>query len=278
MKKVAIIGHGYVGKAVHEFLKNHYEVVVYDPQSPLPGSPTLLVEHRLQMHRPTVNACDIAFICVPTPSDENGRCDTSAISETFEWLTVPTVVLKSTVEVGTTERLQEYYSGEIVFSPEFIGESKYWSPFKFDKDMKEMPHFIFGGRNKEACQKVIDLYMKVTGPMKSYLVTDSKTAEMVKYTFNTFAAMKVTFCNEMYDICEKLGISYNEVRELFTMDPRVSKMHTAVFADERGYGGRCFPKDTKALLWLSESLGVKSEILSAVDSKNEKYRKKGEKE
>ena len=266
MKKIAIIGHGYVGRAVEDFLKNHYDVEIYDI--------AYIKKENLEEFQKRTNSCDVAFICVPTPSDENGRCDTSAISETFEWLTVPTVVLKSTVEVGTTERLQEKYAGEIVFSPEFIGESKYWSPFKFDKDMKEMPHYIFGGRNKAACQKIVDLYTKVTGPMKSYMVTDSKTAEMVKYTFNTFAAMKVTFCNEIYDICEKLGISYNEVRELFTMDPRVSKMHTAVFAEERGYGGRCLPKDTKALLWLSESLGVKSEILAAVDKKNGEYLQK----
>ena len=175
MKKIAIIGHGYVGKAMEQFIKDHYELVIYDP---FLGYETT---------EDDVNLCHASFVCVPTPRGEGGSCDVSIVEGVLEWLDTEIIVIKSTVEVGTTERLSKQYNRKIVFSPEYVGESTYWTPFNFHTDMKETPFYTFGGDRKE-CSKVVDLVVVVTGPCKRYNITDSTTAEMAKYMENAFYA------------------------------------------------------------------------------------------
>ena len=252
---IGIIGYGYVGKAMYNFFKNHYKVLIYDP---------FITE---TVTKQEINEkCQYAFICVPTQPLETGQCDISLVEQSVEWLTVPTIIIKSTVEIGTTKRLVEKYNKNIVFSPEYCGENKYWSPFKFHNDVKETPFFIFGG-NDRTCNDLIDLYMPIVGPHKTYRVTDSVTAETVKYLENSFYATKVAFCNEMFDLCKKSNIEYNTVRELWLLDPRMNKSFTSVFPNNRGFGGKCFPKDTNALLYYANKVGVKLNILqSACDS------------
>ena len=259
MKKIGIVGFGYVGKAMYEFFKDHYEIFIYDPYQKNSNS------------KSEINQCDISFICVPTPKGDKGQCDVSLVEETLEWLNTELIVIKSTVEVGTTDKLSNLLSKNLVFSPEYIGESTYWSPFKFHTDMKETPFFTFGG-NKKECSKVINFYLPVTGPCKRYIISDAKTAEMAKYVENSFYATKVAFCNEIYDICNSLNIDWNEVRELWLADPRLHPMHTAVFSDNRGFGGKCFPKDLNALINTAKKLGVNSDLLEGVLSSNDKVR------
>ena len=259
MKKIAIIGYGYVGKAMEQFFKDHYEVMIYDP---FVGYET---------NKDDINKCYASFVCVPTPRGEDGSCDVGIVEETLEWLNTEIIVIKSTVEVGTTKRLSKQYNREIVFSPEYIGESTYWSPFTFHTDMKETPFYTFGGEKSE-CSKVIDLFLPITGPCKRYITSDSTTAEMAKYMENAFYATKIAFCNELYDICEASGVDWNEVRELWLADPRIHPMHTAVFKEDRGFGGKCLPKDTLALSKIAEMVGVQSDVLNGVLSSNNKVR------
>jgi UDPglucose 6-dehydrogenase len=265
MKKIAIIGYGYVGKAMESFFKDHYQLVIYDPY---------LSEQRLipGVSKKQVNTCDAAFICVPTPMSDDGSCDISIVEETFEWLNVDLVVIKSTVAVGTTKKLIDKYGTHIVFSPEYIGESTYWTPFSFHKDMKETPFYTIGGE-KNTCSAVIDLLLPVTGPCKRYNITDSTTAEMAKYMENSFYANKIAFCNEVYDICQYIGVDYNEARELWLSDPRLHRMHTAVFKDNRGFGGKCLPKDTNALVKIAEKAGVEPHLLKGVLASNDRVKK-----
>jgi UDPglucose 6-dehydrogenase len=201
MSKIAIIGYGYVGKAMKKFFENHYELVIYDPPA---GYKTTKDE---------VNECDVTFVCVPTPKGEDGSCDVSIVEESVRWVDTELIIIKSTVEVGTTKRLSKKFNKDLVFSPEYIGESTYWTPFKFHQNMKETPFYTFGG-NKETCSKVIDLFLPVTGPCKRYITTDCTSAEMAKYMENAFYATKIAFCNELYDICKASGVDWNEVREL----------------------------------------------------------------
>jgi len=259
--KVGIIGYGYVGKAFHNFFKSHYEVLIYDPL------------YSMSCTKEEINNCDVGVICVPTPENEDGSCDTSIVEETVSWLTTQLILLKSTVEIGTTDRLIKTYNKEIVFSPEFAGESKYWTPDGFATDVKQTPFFIFGGK-KELCYKLIEIYTPITGPSKTYRVTEPITAEVTKYVTNTNLAMKVAYCNEIYDLCEKLGTNYYEVRDLWLLDPRTTKSHTAVFTGERGFGGKCFPKDTKAMVKLGEKVGVDLSILKTVLESNQQQLKK----
>jgi len=261
--KIGIVGYGYVGKAFHNFFKNHYDVVIYDPT--YPHSTT----------KEEINKCDLGVVCVPTPENEDGSCNTSIVEETIHWLNTSLILLKSTVEIGTTDRLIKTYNKEIVFSPEFAGESKHWTPEAFTNDVKQTPFFIFGGK-KELCYKIIEIYTPITGPSKTYRITEPLNAELTKYLVNTNLALKVAFCNEMYDLCEKLGTNWYEVRDLWLLDPRTTKSHTAVFTGERGFGGKCFPKDTKALAKLAEKVGIDLSILKAAISSNEKMLKLNE--
>ena len=259
--KIGIIGYGYVGRAFDNFFKNHYDVSIYDPS------------YIMSCTKEDINKCDLAVICVPTPENADGSCNTSIVEETIQWLNTPLILLKSTVEIGTTDRLIKTYNKEIVFSPEFAGESKYWTPDGFTNDVKQTPFFIFGGK-KELCYKLIEIYTPITGPSKTYRVTDPINAEIAKYVTNTHLAMKVAYCNEIYDLCEKLGTNYYEVRDLWLLDPRTTKSHTAVFTGERGFGGKCFPKDTKAMVKLGEKVGIDLSILKTVLESNKDQLKK----
>jgi UDP-glucose 6-dehydrogenase len=95
---------------------------------------------------------------------------------------------------------------------------------------------------------------------------------MAKYMENAFYATKVAFCNELYDICDAVSVDWNEVRELWMSDPRLHRMHTAVFKDNRGFGGKCLPKDTSALVQIAKKAKVTSDLLEGVLSSNEKVR------
>jgi UDPglucose 6-dehydrogenase len=254
--KIGIVGYGYVGKAMHNFLKNHYNVVIYDPALTLVNV------------KDDINQCDYVFVCVPTPSKDDGSCDTSIVEESVVWIKAPLIVIKSTVEVGTTKHLQQKYNKRIVFCPEYCGESTYWTPYKFHTEIKETPFFIFGG-DKEDCQELINLYMPICGPVKTYRTTDSTSAELTKYIENSFYATKIAFCNEMYDVCKAVGTDWTEIRELWLLDPRLNPMHTLVFPNKRGFRGKCLPKDTKALVELADKLCVNLRVLKSVIKSNQ---------
>ena len=91
---------------------------------------------------------------------------------------------------------------------------------------------------------------------------------------NAFYATKVAFCNELYDICDAVNVDWNVVRELWLSDPRLHRMHTAVFKDKRGFGGKCLPKDTLALVQIAKKAGATSDLLEGVLSSNKKVRNK----
>ena len=259
-KKVAIIGYGYVGKAMHNFFKEHYEVLIHDP--------ALGGESCTRWH---VNGCDVAIVCVPTPMEDDGSCDTSIVEEVASWLETPLVILKSTVPVGTTDDLSKKYGIRAVFAPEYCGESTYWSPYTFHTEVKDTPFFIFGGEPKD-CSEAIDYYLPITGPVKTYHQTTAETAEMAKYMENCFYATKIAFCNEMYSICEGMGVDWNAVREAWLLDPRINPMHTAVFKDSRGFGGKCLPKDLNAMVSFAKVAGVDPVLLESVLKSNSNVR------
>ena len=259
VERIGVIGYGYVGKAMVEFFKRHYAVEISDP-----------VLGAASATRATINACDLAVVCVPTPMRDGGSCDTSIVEGVFEWLETDLVLLKSTVPPGTTDRLAAGFKGSIVFSPEYCGESSYWSPYAFDRDIKETPFFIFGGE-RPATSAMVDVFLRVTGPCKTYRQTDARTAEVAKYMANTYFATKVAYCYEMATACAKLGIDWNEARELWLLDPRVGPMHTAVFAENaKPFGGKCLPKDLGALIAASEQAGYTPELLLEVQRTNER--------
>ncbi len=261
MQRIAIIGHGYVGRAMEDFFKNKFEITLYDP----PQGHT---------DKEATNKADLAVVCVPTPMRDDGSVDLSLVEETFGWLTTSLVVLKSTVPPGTTARLAKEYKMEntLVFSPEFIGEGgypvPYWEGVPHPTDMKLHKSFIFGGR-QDAIDRVLPFFTKVRGPFAEYRCTDWTTAELVKYMENIWIAAKVTFCNEFYDIAKTFGVSYNELRELWLADGRVGRSHTLVYPDKRGFTGKCIPKDTNGLYAATKAAGYDATFVHAMLVKNE---------
>lgn len=267
-KTIGIAGYGAVGKLMAEFFRSHYKVRVYDPKL-TKGSSKIDNVYFVKSLK-GLNDCDMTVVCVPTPAKEDGSCDISLVEKTVNALESPLILIKSTVPPGTCKALANETMKNIVFSPSYIGEGSYWSEYKFDKDVKETPFFIFGGQ-RFLSEMVVDLLAPIVGPNKKYHFTDYDTAELVKYWNNTFLAMKVTFCNEMYDICQAMNISYWEARELWLLDPRVEASHTAVFADKRGFDGKCLPKDTKALRSACRKLTYEPKFIDAMIRRNEDF-------
>jgi UDPglucose 6-dehydrogenase len=263
-KKVAAVGYGYVGKGVYDFFKDKFETVYYDPN--VEGSAS----------KEEINKCDLGIVAVPTPMGEDGSCDLSIIEETLDWLETPLILIKSTIPPRTTEGLINKTGKKICFSPEYMGEGGYFIPFwKYadPKDMKKHSFQIIGGE-KDTASKIMDFFVRVMGPEARFHITDSRTAELVKYMENSFIATKVTFCNEFYNIAEKIGVDYKELRELWLLDERMGRMFSAVFPDARGFSGKCIPKDINAIVKASEKEGYDPKFIKSVVENNKRIRGK----
>jgi UDPglucose 6-dehydrogenase len=266
-KKIGIVGYGYVGKAMEDLFSDHFDIEIYDPAYNTKG-PDLY-------HKRLVNECDLVIVCVPTPMEDGGEVDLSIIYETFEWLKAPLVLIKSTVPPGTTASLGYRNSNDVAFSPEYIGEGDYvtqwWKGTPHPTDIKKHDFQIFGG-DRHVTGKVMEFFKIVLGPEVKYIQTDSDTAELVKYMQNSWGATKVTFCNEFTEIANVLGIDYNELRELWLLDSRISRMHTMTYKEKGGFGGKCLPKDTSGIVAKSIEAGYVPELLQQVLKSNEVFR------
>jgi len=265
--KIGIIGYGHVGKAAVDMFKDDYDILVYDPQY---NEERNFENVSFVSDIGDIKNCVMGVICAPTPANENGECDISIVENSVAQLNVPVILIKSTIAPGTTEKLKEKTGKRIVFSPEYIGESKYWNPY-FNDDMKAVPFVILGGDKKDT-QYIHDILLPFLGPTKTYFQTSSINAEIIKYMENTYFATKVTFVNEMYEICNSFGADWTQVREGWLLDPRVERMHTAVFPDNRGFAGKCYPKDLSALIHASKKVGYSPEFLEGVKKSNERFR------
>jgi UDPglucose 6-dehydrogenase len=184
MKKIAIIGYGVVGKGMKKLLDNHFEVVFFDPLQE--GSST----------KEECNTADLAIVCVPTPMAEDGSCDISFVEESVAWLETELILIKSTIAPGTTAYLREKYNKKVNFSPEYMGESSYFTPFwKYPDPTRAETHtfVIVGG---DEASQILDVFLKCMSVDTHYVVATAEEAELTKYMENTFFATKVSFCNE----------------------------------------------------------------------------------
>ena len=259
---IGIVGQGFVGSAIREGLKSFYSVMTYDIDK----------EKCTSTHKAVCENSEIIFVCLPTPMRKTGQCDTRILEEAIrrinrecsELENSPTIVIKSTVPPGTTDRINRDSSLDVCFSPEFLTEAN-----SFD-DFKNQNRIIVGGKG---ARKVKQMFRKPF-PNIPIVITKSKTAETVKYFINCFLASKVTFANQFYDICEDLEVDYDKVCEYALLDTRIGKSHFAVPGPDgdRGFGGHCFPKDLSGLTYLASKNGTNIEFLSQIDSSNQLYR------
>lgn len=267
---IGIIGQGFVGSAIREGLKHFYETYVFDLN--LKACPP---EMFLPL-KDIVEKCDIIFQCLPTPMKKSGECDLSTVKSSLENINQlskfldrsPIIVIKSTVPPGTCEKLnQDFDHINIVFSPEFLTEAN------AIEDFKNQNRIIIGGPRPYTDQ-VKSMFSKVF-PRTPIVKTGYKTAEMVKYFINNYLSVKVSFANEMFQICSALDIDYDKVTEYALFDQRIGKSHLSVPGPDGdfGFGGHCFPKDLDAMIYLCSQNNIEPLMLEAAREKNNKVRK-----
>lgn len=264
--KLGIIGYGIVGQALaygfsQPEIKNKYEIRFYDKYKDTDSLESV------------VSGSEFIFICLPTPmkEDESG-IDLSIIEGSVAEITKYTngtdkvIVIKSTVVPGTTASLEKKYpKSNFAMNPEFLTEANYL------EDFLTADRTVVGANNDLISRRLVALYRQRFPHMKIFQ-TDSTTAEMVKYMANSFLATKVIFANEMYSICQALGIKYEEVKAMVVGDHRIFDSHLNV-TTSKGFGGKCFPKDVVALIGRARELKVEPKLLETAWSINKKIRK-----
>jgi UDPglucose 6-dehydrogenase len=204
---------------------------------------------------------------VPTPSLDDGNCNTKIVEEVISWVKSKVIILRSTVKVGFTDEMIEKYNKEIVFQPEYYGETTA-HPFA---NLKNQSWLSFGGTRK-GINLAIKAYQTVINSDVPIFQADAKTVEMAKYMENAYLATKVIFCNEMYDIAKSLGVDYNLSREIWVADPRIGSSHTFVYEDNRGYAGSCLPKDVASIIAQAKETCVNVDLLESIVRKNKLYK------
>lgn len=257
--KIGIIGYGFVGESQAFAFTPVSDVKIFDIDK---TKATHTLDEVLQQ--------DFIFVCLPTPMKQNGEQDLSYIENFFDGIglhnTNAIFILKSTVLPKTTKQLNENYPFNIVFCPEFLTEKN------AKLDMLTQSRIILGGQ--------IDLILKVQSLFearfgnKHYILTDSTSAEIIKYMCNNFLSVKVSFVNEYYDLVQNLGADWYKVIEGFVSDPRIGNSHTQTPGHDgkRGFGGTCFPKDINAIIQFSKGANIEMNTLSAAWKTNLRIR------
>lgn len=189
---------------------------------------------------------ELAFIGVPTPMLPNGQCDTSIVEAVVKSYAqkVDYFCCKSTIEVGTVDYLKNKYDVNICMSPEYVGETLGHPLLEASRET-----FVILGGDKGVTQVFAEAWTLVTNSCTKIYQVTAKTAELCKLMENSFIATKVMFCNEFYDLAKEVGVDYNELREVFLADPRMSRYFTYVYENNRGYSGKCLPKDLNNLAY-----------------------------
>ena len=244
MKKIGIIGRGFVGAAVEFGFSAQTgcdaQVKIYD-KNPSKSLHTL---------KETVNKSDFIFVSVPTPSNTDGSMHLGILESVLQDIQAVNkrkdniILIRSTVIPGTTTKLcKKFKKLNIVFNPEFLTERS----AKFD--FINQSRFILGGRKRNTA-RVAELYRWRFGDSVPCIESNFETAEMVKYMNNCFFATKVSFMNEMKQVADKTNVDWDLAVEGFVRDGRIGHSHLAVPGPDgkRGFGGSCFPKDVQAMI------------------------------
>jgi len=259
--KIGIVGFGFIGRAIAHGFVLHADIKVYDKY-----------ENVYESLDETVNESDFIFVGVPTPTDDNGRQDLVNINDAVENIVKVArerkiIILKSTIIPGTTRKCAEKYpQHDFVFNPEFLTERS------AKLDFINPARIILGGES-EVVEKVEELYK-----YRFYTIPIFKTtfegAEFVKYMCNGFFAMKISFLNECYDIAEKIGIDFNDLRDMWLSDSRIGNSHIDVPGHDgkRGFSGKCFVKDVKAIYKWTEENDYNFDMMKVTDEVNERIR------
>lgn len=289
--QIAVVGTGYVGLVVGACLADvGNDVICIDHD---PSKVELLKQGGIPIYEPGLDAivqrnaqdgrlhfttepqqaiedAEIIFIAVGTPPGEDGSADLQyvlAVAETIakHMQEDKIVICKSTVPVGTCDRVRDLIRSKtkhqvhVVSNPEFLKEGS------AVRDFQSPDRVIIGSDNPEAARKVANLYSPLMRRNNRILQMDIRSAEMTKYASNAMLATKISFMNEIANLCDAAGADVELVRQGMSMDERIGPHFIFPGA---GFGGSCFPKDVRALAYLGGQLGKQTDILSAVESVN----------
>ena len=280
MFQIGIIGYGVVGQGLHRLFKKEI-VEIFDPfikQEAVSKAKEFGGKEYQFNSKDLFKDLDLVLISVPTNETANGKADTSLVWDSLKWLKGDIgfkgiTIIKSTTPPSELKKMSEKYD-HIVFSPEYLGESKYFTPaWKYPDPINMEAHTwqVFGGDKKDT-SICVDIFKRRMGVDTVFHQVDLMTAGLTKYVENSFFSVKVTFCNEWFEIAKTYGVDYNQLRECWLADPRINRNHTLVFPENRGYGGKCFPKDTKAIIHDVTAMGYKPKLMIAMDTANEQFK------
>lgn len=254
--KIGVAGWGVVGSACGEgFRMLGHDVIPHDP--------------KLNTELNCLLGAEVVFVCVPTPEGTNGECDLSIVHSTIQGLKNlgynGVIALKSTSVPGTTQKLIDYYQDkDICFVPEFLRERSALEDFVRNHDL-----LAVGVASERAWHRVCEAHAWL--PKNRVKMTPTE-AEILKYYSNTFNALRVTFANVMYEVCDKLNSDYDTVLSTFLMRGTSSPNYLSCGPDMRGYGGMCLPKDTKAMAELCKQLKLPFELFDTINHDNEQVK------
>lgn len=256
---VGIVGLGFVGGALnHSFTQKNIDLVLYDKykQGGIGNINDVL-------------KTDFAFLCLPTLyNDELKQYDKTALYEVCDFLSQEQyagfVVVKSTVEPGTTEDLKQKYKLNILHNPEFLTAKT------ANEDFHNQKHIVIGGEQPNKLKEFYETHY----PSASVSICTSIESESMKMFVNNFYAMKIQIFNEFYFLTEKLGADYKKVVDLMLMNGWIAPHHINVPGPDGkfSYGGMCFPKDTKALLQVMKHHNTPCAVLEATIKEREQMR------
>jgi len=239
--KLTLIGFGYVGKAIHHVLSKHHEVKVVDPS---------YNDNEIE------DDSDGYIVCVPTPmSNTEGSCDMTIVKDVVTYCPDnKPVLIKSTISLEGWRNLQKY-GKSLSFSPEFLVADNAINDFANQEFM------LYGGADYKFWKNVFPFPL-VTGTVEELIMT--------KYVRNCFLAAKVAFFNDIHKLCQKVDINYDNVTNLAAMDRRIGSSHMQVPGPDGkfGFGGACFPKDTKALVATGKHYDIDMMVLNDIITAN----------
>ena len=258
--RIGIIGLGTVGKAIQSGLGNHHEIFIHDPKLG-----TKLTD--------VTDNCDVAYIAVPTPSDEEtGRCDTSIVRFILENLPDGfSAIIKSTVIPGTSQGFHDEFPRlRIACSPEFIRE------VSAERDFKNQEILVVGTHHEDLANLVLK-HHNISGILLQgeFFHVSPTEAEIVKYAKNSFYAIKVMYGNHFQRLTNSLEQDWGVVKRIIThpQERGIVDSHLDEIEGKMGFGGSCLPKDTIAIRAKFEELGIEAGLLDSVLSDNDKLSK-----
>ena len=292
--KIAVIGCGYVGLVTGACLANlGNDVICVDIDDEKISSlrkgvipffePGLrdMVEMNLAQKRLmfttdsdlAIRNSEVIFIAVGTPSDGDGKADLSAVFAVADHIakymdSYKVVIVKSTVPVGTSNKIRDYIRQkmkkpadfDVVSNPEFLREGEAVNDFM-------MPdRIVIGVDNGKAKEVMLALYRPVERTGKPIMVTDVKSSELIKYASNAMLATRISFMNELSHLCEKVGADVKVIAKGIGLDNRIGPRFLQAGI---GYGGSCFPKDVRALIEIMKENGCSANLLASVEGVNE---------